>query len=156
MASFSHQDFTVVNAGKKGVYVGKPKTEADKRKEMQQAQRTGQVSTEMKMAAGTNSSVGGHGPMGTTAGAGARKLEEETETFKTQKAGLGLGKAIQAGRTAKKLTQKQLATSLNEKPQVIQQYENGQAIPNPQIIGKIERALGVKLPRPPKVQKPKD
>merc|ERR1719231_1656896 len=41
----------------------------------------------MKMAAGTNSSVGGHGPMGTTAGAGARKLEEETETFKTQKAG---------------------------------------------------------------------
>ena len=71
-------------------------------------------------------------------------------------AGLGLGKAIQAGRTAKKLTQKQLATSLNEKPQVIQQYENGQAIPNPQIIGKIERALGVKLPRPPKVQKPKD
>ena len=91
-----------------------------------------------------------------TDAAGARKLEEETETFKTQKAGLGLGKAIQAGRTAKKLTQKQLATSLNEKPQVIQQYENGQAIPNPQIIGKIERALGVKLPRPPKVQKPKD
>ena len=41
----------------------------------------------------------------------------------------------------------QLATSLNEKPQVIQQYENGQAIPNPQIISKIERALGVKLPR---------
>ena len=146
MASFSHQDFTVVNAGKKGGYVGKPKTEADKRKEMQQAQRTGQVSTEMKMAAGTNSSVGGHGPMGTTAGAGARKLEEETETFKTQKAGLGLGKAIQAGRTAKKLTQKQLATSLNEKPQVINQYESGKAIPNGAVVQKLSRALGVRLP----------
>ena len=94
--------------------------------------------------------------MGTTAGAKARKLEEETETFHTEKAGLSLGKAIQQGRTAKKLTQKQLATSLNEKPQVIQQYENGQAIPNPQIISKIERALGVKLPRPPKQKKPKE
>ena len=39
---------------------------------------------------------------------------------------------------------------LNEKPQVIQQYENGQAIPNPQIINKLQRTLGVKLTRPKK------
>ena len=64
--------------------------------------------------------------------------------------------AITQARNAKGLTQKQLATSLNEKPQVIQQYENGQAVPNPQIISKIERALGVKLPRPPKKTKPKE
>lgn len=32
-------------------------------------------------------------------------------------------------------------------------YESGKAVPNPQIIGKIERALGVKLPRPKKVKK---
>lgn len=34
---------------------------------------------------------------------------------------------------------------INEKPQVIQEYESGKAIPNQQIITKLERALGVKL-----------
>jgi putative transcription factor len=34
---------------------------------------------------------------------------------------------------------------INEKPQVIQEYESGKAIPNQQIIGKLERALGAKL-----------
>lgn len=37
--------------------------------------------------------------------------------------------------------------AINEKPNVIQDYESGRAIPNPQIISKIERALGVHLPR---------
>lgn len=50
-------------------------------------------------------------------------------------------------RTAKKLTQKELATAINEKPQVVAEYESGKAIPNPQIISKLERSLGVKLPR---------
>ena len=34
---------------------------------------------------------------------------------------------------------------INEKPSVIQDYESGRAIPNPQILAKLERALGVKL-----------
>jgi transcriptional regulator with XRE-family HTH domain len=34
---------------------------------------------------------------------------------------------------------------INDKPQVIQEYESGKAIPNQQIIGKLERALGAKL-----------
>jgi ribosome-binding protein aMBF1 (putative translation factor) len=41
-----------------------------------------------------------------------------------------------------------LATAINEKPQVVAEYESGKAIPNPQIISKLERSLGVKLPRP--------
>ncbi|CAM8882705.1 unnamed protein product [Rhodiola kirilowii] len=49
------------------------------------------------------------------------------------------------GRTDKKLTQAQLAQLINEKPQIIQEYESGKAIPNQQIILKLERALGVKL-----------
>ena len=53
-------------------------------------------------------------------------------------------------RTAKKLTQKELATAINEKPQVVALYENGKAIPNGAIIVKIERKLGCKLPRPGK------
>ena len=46
------------------------------------------------------------------------------------------------------MTQKELATAINEKPQVVAEYESGKAIPNGQIIGKLERQLGVKLPRP--------
>ena len=34
---------------------------------------------------------------------------------------------------------------INEKPQVVNEYEQGKAIPNQQIIGKMERTLGVKL-----------
>jgi ribosome-binding protein aMBF1 (putative translation factor) len=45
------------------------------------------------------------------------------------------------------MTQKELATAINEKPQVVAEYESGKAIPNPQIILKLERSLGVKLPR---------
>lgn len=43
--------------------------------------------------------------------------------------------------------------SINEKPQIVGEYESGKAIPNPQIISKLERALGVRLPRPGKKAK---
>jgi putative transcription factor len=45
----------------------------------------------------------------------------------------------------KRFTQKDLAQKVNEKPSVIQDYESSKAIPNPQILGKLERTLGVKL-----------
>lgn len=76
------------------------------------------------------------------------RLDAETENFNILKSGLTLGKEIQQGRSAKNLTQKQLATMLNEKPQIIQQYENGNAIPNAQVINKLQKTLGVKLTRP--------
>lgn len=41
--------------------------------------------------------------------------------------------------------QKDLAQKVNEKPSVIQDYESGKAIPNPQVLGKLERTLKVKL-----------
>jgi transcriptional regulator with XRE-family HTH domain len=44
-----------------------------------------------------------------------------------------------------KLSQKDVAAKINEKPSVLQDYESSKAIPNPQILGKLERALGVKL-----------
>ena len=53
-------------------------------------------------------------------------------------------------RTAKGLTQKQLAAQLNLQPQVINEYERGTAIPNNAVIARIEKALGAKLPRAPK------
>lgn len=49
------------------------------------------------------------------------------------------------GRQAKNLSQKDLATKINEKPQVITDYEAGRGIPNNVIIGKIEKVIGLKL-----------
>jgi putative transcription factor len=75
-------------------------------------------------------------------------LDEADDVGTIAKVDKNLSKAIMAARTAKKLTQKELATAVNEKPTVVAEYESGKAVPNPQIIAKLERKLGVKLPRP--------
>ncbi len=58
-----------------------------------------------------------------------------------------MSKEIQQARLARSLTQRELAAAINEKPQIIQQYEAGMAIPNPQILNKLDRILGIHLPR---------
>lgn len=73
------------------------------------------------------------------------KLDRETEELKHETISLDIGKLIQQGRQSKGLTQKDLATKINEKPQVITDYEAGKGIPNNVIIGKIERVIGLKL-----------
>jgi len=52
---------------------------------------------------------------------------------------------MSSARLELKLTQKDVAQKINEKPSVVQDYESGKAIPNPQILGKLERILGTKL-----------
>ena len=61
-------------------------------------------------------------------------------------------KLIQQARMAKGMSQKDLATKINEKPQVIQQYEAGTAIPNGAIVQKLQKALGVTLKSKPKAK----
>ncbi|KAK7043764.1 multiprotein-bridging factor 1 [Paramarasmius palmivorus] len=73
------------------------------------------------------------------------KLDRENEVAPPSKVAPSVGRAIQTARMDLKLAQKDLAQKVNEKPSVIQDYESGKAIPNPQILGKLERALGVKL-----------
>uniref|UniRef100_A0A8V1AIP8 Endothelial differentiation related factor 1 n=1 Tax=Gallus gallus TaxID=9031 RepID=A0A8V1AIP8_CHICK len=73
------------------------------------------------------------------------KLDRETEELHHDRVPLEVGKVIQQGRQSKGMTQKDLATKINEKPQVIADYESGRAIPNNQVMGKIERAIGLKL-----------
>ena len=80
-------------------------------------------------------------------GSQLRKLEESTEEFKHQTVDKELSKAINQARLAKKMTQKDLATAINERPQIIQEYEAGKAIPSPQILSKLDKALGIHLPR---------
>merc|ERR1712146_350925 len=76
-------------------------------------------------------------------------LDESIEAGDTAVKTLGkrFGQALIQARQAKGINQKQLAQRLNEKPSVVQQYEQGKAVPNPQVISKMERELGCKLPR---------
>ena len=102
---------------------------------------SGVIDTEKKIGAGGNKSAQA------SVGTGMKKLEESTEVFKHGTVDQSVSKAIAQARLAKKLTQKDLATAINEKPQIIQDYESGKAIPNPQIMNKLDRALGIHLPR---------
>jgi putative transcription factor len=45
------------------------------------------------------------------------------------------------------MTQKQLGAAICEHPKIIQEYECGKAKPNGQILAKLDKALGVRLPR---------
>lgn len=94
----------------------------------------------------------------------ARKVEEETADFHRKPflwckvTNFFLDRAIpvefkvalQQARTAKGWTQKDLAQRINEKQSVVNEYETGRVVPNPQVISKLQRALGVSLPKIPK------
>lgn len=76
-----------------------------------------------------------------------RSLENDTETLGHATISHDLKVALQKARQAKKMTQKELASALQEKASVINEYESGKAVPNNQLIAKMERALGTRLPR---------
>ena len=73
------------------------------------------------------------------------KLDRETEELHHDRVGLDVGRLIQQGRQAKGMNQKDLATKICEKQNVVNDYEAGKAIPNQQIMTKLERVLGIKL-----------
>ncbi len=73
------------------------------------------------------------------------KIENDTETFKVATVDRTVARALTDARAAKNMTQKQLATLVNEKPQVIQELESGKAQPNHAVLGKLERYLKVHL-----------
>ncbi|EPQ58242.1 MBF1-domain-containing protein [Gloeophyllum trabeum ATCC 11539] len=104
------------------------------------ARRAGAVvATDKKVTAGTNKAHA------STDHQRIAKLDRENEVAPPPKISPTVGKAIQKGRMDLGLTQKDLAQKINEKPSVLQDYEAGKAIPNPQVLGKLERALGIKL-----------
>ncbi|CAA0808717.1 Multiprotein-bridging factor 1a [Striga hermonthica] len=120
----------------------KPPTAAARKDEkaVNAARRAGaEIETIRKANAGSNKAAKSTTTLNT------RKLDEDTENLAHEKVPTELKKAIMQARMDKKLTQAQLAKMINEKPQIIQEYESGKAIPNQQIISKLERALGVKL-----------
>lgn len=73
--------------------------------------------------------------------------DEKGGILETNKPNLDFQQSLMKARTAKGFSQKQLAQQLQIQVNVLQSYENGKDVPNNQIIAKIERALGAKLPR---------
>lgn len=82
-----------------------------------------------------------------TAGPGARAkvLDEDSETLKVKTVNHSVSVSIQKARQAKGLSQKELAAAINEKQSVVTEYEGGKAVPNEQVLQRMEKALGVHL-----------
>jgi ribosome-binding protein aMBF1 (putative translation factor) len=87
----------------------------------------------------TNISTGG------SSSATARKDDSDKQLKVSAKV---FSKAVQQARMAKGMSQKDLASKVNVKIQVLGDYESGKAVPNGQIVSKIEKILECKLPRP--------
>ena len=74
-----------------------------------------------------------------------QKLDRE-ELGTHKKVSLSMAKMIQQGRLAKGFkTQKDLAIAVGVNASVINSYESGRAIPDPNVLQKLRRVLGVKL-----------
>ena len=71
----------------------------------------------------------------------AHRAERETETFKVATIDPSIAKDVRDGRARKGWTQKQLATAVNEKVDVIKAVEGGTAPPNGALVVKLRRAL---------------
>merc|ERR1712014_286105 len=96
--------------------------------------------TEKKFSGGGNKSAHSQVP-------NAKKLDENADTFRHDTVSHDFKMALQQARLAKKMTQAQLASAINEKQTVINEYESGKAIPKGEVINKLNRALGVRLPK---------
>ena len=78
-------------------------------------------------------------------GARAKVLDEDHESTKVKTVSHEVKVNIMRGRQAKGWTQTDLAREISEKASVITEYENGKAIPNEQVLIRIEKALGMHL-----------
>lgn len=74
-----------------------------------------------------------------------QKLDETVLGGTHKKVSKETGLTIQRARVSKKHTQKDLANLINVSSDIISSYESGKAIPDPIIMQKLRRVLGVKL-----------
>jgi putative transcription factor len=70
---------------------------------------------------------------------------EEPEVLRHAQVTHNMALRIQQARQKKGWTQKELAQRISEKPQVINDYEAGRAIPSQAILAKLERELDAKI-----------
>lgn len=131
---------SVTKIGKNVSGGGARATVARSQSEINAARRSGAlISTDKKYVTGNKTSD----PNGQR----LTKIDRENEVAPPPKIDASVGKAMAKARGEKTppMTQKDLATKVNEKPSVINDYESGRAVPSQQVLAKLERALGVKL-----------
>ena len=98
---------------------------------------------------GTNTSLR-QGPLNTGNIRGSQDGQQLAKLARTEvgthnKVSKETSAAIIKGRLDKRLGQKELANLINEKMEVIASYESKRAMPNQQVLNKLERVLGVHL-----------
>ena len=76
----------------------------------------------------------------------------ESESMEVPVVTVELRQAIVKNRIAKEWKQKDLAQNVGVKESIISAYESGKIVPDNAIIAKMEKAMGCKLPRPPKIK----
>ena len=74
-----------------------------------------------------------------------RKLDDATEVVKPQRINPKIKERIVHARTVNKISQKDLAQRCQVQPTIVQQYENGKAKADVNVLRKMERVLKVKL-----------
>ena len=74
-----------------------------------------------------------------------RKLDDANEVVKPQRINPKIKERIIQARTVNKISQKDLAQRCQVQPTIIQQYENGKAKADVNVLRKMERVLKVKL-----------
>jgi len=126
------QDWNTVSWDKRGE---KKKNESSKQ-QITRLQRTGSGLIT------TNKTSGNKQKVNVVDSSKLRKIENEEDTFKIEKVPLSISKKMAQLRCEKKLSQKDLAMKLSLDVKIIQEYENGKAIPNGNLINKLEKILG--------------
>eukprot|EP00828_Plagiopyla_frontata_P037782 TRINITY_DN495_c0_g1_i8.p1 TRINITY_DN495_c0_g1~~TRINITY_DN495_c0_g1_i8.p1 ORF type:complete len:128 (-),score=32.50 TRINITY_DN495_c0_g1_i8:81-464(-) len=112
------------------------------RDSQQAVNKAGQLGKDVEVIKKTKTQGNKKGPTGSQI---HKHLEEEE--YKVETVTVEFRIALQQARTAKKMTQEQVAKAIFEKQSVIQEYESGKAIPDNKVISKLEKILGCKLPR---------
>lgn len=74
-----------------------------------------------------------------------KKIEDQDEDFRHERVNLCVGKKIMQSRSEKKMTRVALANAINIKENILQDYENGKAIPDNGILRKISNCLQIDL-----------
>lgn len=83
-------------------------------------------------------------PKQTSIGLDVKKLEN-AETFHHEHVNSELKQQIVKARLGLKMSQADLAKKINESQKLVQEYENGKAIPDNRVLQKMSKALGVTL-----------
>lgn len=74
-----------------------------------------------------------------------REIEDGEGSLIQQTVSMEFKLSLQRARLAKKMSQADLAKKCCLQPKIVNDYESGKAVPNPFIIQKLSKALGVQL-----------